>query len=343
MPVIFTTDPDTLATTGLLSSDVSGAATSRACVGVSGSRTSGSPRRSIASRRLPYTERTLSGTARSTACTSADCRTWLATCGNGELASGVATIQATSRTAAADSTAPATESTILAGSQVTRLRTARPTAPASTCPSRAPARTTTSAANTRVTLEPLIRSATGPDSCAPSTAPPKNPRNEAAETIRPWRNPEKANSSARRMRMRSTIDTCGRLLSADRHGAGLPELDVEAALEGVLAGCGHGELDGRAVTWRQQRDLGGDRLGALAGPEPEVVGQLRGRVGHGQPDLAGCDGEVVGREDVVVLGLQGDLLDAVGIRGDLAQVAVRRRRRGRGAAAVPAAAAGQCT
>src|SRR4051812_43485074 len=313
MPVIFTTDPDTLATTGLLSSDVSGAATSRACVGVSGSRTSGSPRRSIASRRLPYTERTLSGTARSTAWTSADWRTWLATCGNGELASGEATIQATRRTAAAESTAPATASTIFAGSQVTRRRTARPTAPASTCPNRAPASTTTSATNTRVTLEPLIRSATKPDSCAPSTAPPKKPRNEAAETIRPWRKPEKANSSASTMRMRSTIDTTARLPSAHCHRAGLPELDVEAALEGMIARRGHRELDRRALPGREQRDLGRDRLGPLVQGEPEVVGQLRPHVHDRQPDLPGRDGEGVRREDVVVLRLQCDLLHALGV------------------------------
>jgi len=42
-----------------------------------------------------------------------------------------------------------------------------------------------------VTLEPLIRSATGPLSCAPSTAPPKKPRKDAAETMRPCRKPEK--------------------------------------------------------------------------------------------------------------------------------------------------------
>ena len=89
-------------------------------------------------------------------------RTWPATTGKGELASGEAIIQATSSTEAAETTAPATESTIFAGSQVTRERRARPAAPARICPSRAAARTTTSAANTRVTLEPLIRSATGP-------------------------------------------------------------------------------------------------------------------------------------------------------------------------------------
>ena len=119
---------------------------------MSGSRTSGSPRRSIASRSDSYTARTLSGTARSTACTSADCRTWLDTGGNGDLASGDATIHATSSTAAAETTAPAIESTTFAGSQVTRDRSARPTAPATIWPSRAPARTTTSAAKTRVTF-----------------------------------------------------------------------------------------------------------------------------------------------------------------------------------------------
>ena len=46
---------------------------------------------------------------RSTACTSAEFFTWLETWGNGALASGVATIQATSSTATAESTAPATE------------------------------------------------------------------------------------------------------------------------------------------------------------------------------------------------------------------------------------------
>jgi hypothetical protein len=143
----------------------------------------------------------------STACTRADCRTWLETCGNGELASGEATIQATSSTAADDTTAPATESTILAGSQVTRDRTARPTAPARICPSSAPASTTTSAANTRVMLDPSMRSATGPDSCAPITAPPRKPRIEVEETSSPCRKPDRANSSASAISTRSTTDT----------------------------------------------------------------------------------------------------------------------------------------
>ena len=50
MPLTLTTEPWTAATTGLDSSAWSGAGTSRTWVGVSGSRTSGSPRRSIASR-----------------------------------------------------------------------------------------------------------------------------------------------------------------------------------------------------------------------------------------------------------------------------------------------------
>jgi hypothetical protein len=122
------------------------------------------------------------------------------------LASGVATIQATSSTAVADSTAPATESTTSAGCHVTRRRTARPMAPASTCPRSAAARTTTSAAKTRVVAVPSRRSATGRDSWAPSTAPPKKPKKEVAETMTPWRNPEKAKTSASPMRTRSTID-----------------------------------------------------------------------------------------------------------------------------------------
>ena len=52
MPLTLTTESFTSATTGLVSSAGSGAGTSRTCVGVRGSRTSGSPRRSIASRRL---------------------------------------------------------------------------------------------------------------------------------------------------------------------------------------------------------------------------------------------------------------------------------------------------
>src|SRR5688572_8352574 len=143
----------------------------------------------------------------STDWTSADWRTWAATVGNGELASGEATIHATSRTAIAETTAPATESTILAGSQVTRVRSARPAAPARICPSSAPASTTTRAAKTRVMLDPSIRSATGPDSWAPSTAPTTNPTMEVAETRRPRRKPERANSSARAISTRSTTDT----------------------------------------------------------------------------------------------------------------------------------------
>src|SRR4051812_37358867 len=50
MPRICTTEPSTLVTTGLFAKFWSGAATSLERVGVSGSRTSGSPRRSIASR-----------------------------------------------------------------------------------------------------------------------------------------------------------------------------------------------------------------------------------------------------------------------------------------------------
>jgi hypothetical protein len=50
MPRICTTDPATWSTTGLASSAWSGAGTSRTWVGVSGSRTSGSPRRSMAER-----------------------------------------------------------------------------------------------------------------------------------------------------------------------------------------------------------------------------------------------------------------------------------------------------
>ena len=125
----------------------------------------------------------------STACTSADCRTWLDTCGNGELASGEATIQATSSTAADDTTAPATESTILAGSQVTRERSARPAAPARICPSSAPASTTTSAANTRVTLDPSIRSATGPDSCAPEHGAAEEPEDRGGGDQQPLPEP----------------------------------------------------------------------------------------------------------------------------------------------------------
>jgi hypothetical protein len=143
----------------------------------------------------------------STAWTSADWRTWPATVGNGEVASGEATIQATSRTATADTTAPAAESTILAGSQVTFPRSARPAAPARIWPSSAPASTTTRAAKTRVTLEPSTRSATGPESWAPSTAPTTNPTIEVAETSSPRRNPDSAKSSASAISTRSTTDT----------------------------------------------------------------------------------------------------------------------------------------
>jgi hypothetical protein len=123
------------------------------------------------------------------------------------VASGDATIHATRRTAAAETKAPATASTSLAGSQVTRRRIARPMAPARIWPSSAPASTTTSAANTRVTVEPSIWSATGRDSCAPSTAPARNPRMDVAETISPCRNPDSAKRRASAMSTRSTTDT----------------------------------------------------------------------------------------------------------------------------------------
>src|SRR3954454_19019710 len=338
MPLTLTTESFTAATTGLLTSCWSGAGTSRTWVGVSGSRTSGRPRRSMASRRLLYTDRTLSGTASSTACTSADCRTWLETDGNGELASGEATIHATSSTAAAETTAPATESTTFAGSQVTWERRARPAAPATIWPSNAPARTTTSAAKTRVTVEPSIRSATAPDSWAPSTAPPRNPTIDVAETSSPCRKPERANSSARPISTRSTKDT-GRS-APDRHRADLTQLHVEAALERIVTRGGDVEVDRLLVARREERDPGIDRRRSRVLREVEVVGRLLGHVHHGQPHLPGGDGEVVGGEDVVVLRLQGDLLDAVGRDRHLADPVRGRGRGTRGRRGV-ASAAGQ--
>ena len=204
--------------------------------------------------------RTPSGTASSTACTSADCRTWLDTWGNGELASGEATIQATSSTAADETTAPATESTILAGSQVTRERSARPAAPARICPSSAPASTTTRAANTRVTLDPSMRSATRPGQLRARARPRPGTRGSR------WRRPA-APAGSRRGRTtgrgaistRSTTDIGS---APDRHRADLPELDMEAALERMLAGRRHVELDrlllargpGRRCPRRSPRD-----------------------------------------------------------------------------------------
>ena len=52
MPLTLTTESSTAATIGLFCRFGSGAGTSRTWVGVSGSSTSGRPRRSIASRRL---------------------------------------------------------------------------------------------------------------------------------------------------------------------------------------------------------------------------------------------------------------------------------------------------
>src|SRR3954452_18947523 len=79
--------------------------------------------------------------------------------------------------------------------------------------------------------------------------------------------------------------------------------------------------------------------GPLVGGEAAVVGPLRGHAAHRQPDLPRLHREVIGGEDVVVLGLQRDLLHAVGGRGDPAEVRVGgRRRRGRPTAVVPAAA-----
>src|SRR5688572_7649496 len=177
----------------------------------------------------------------------------------------------------AETTAPATESTILAGSQVTFRRIARPIAPARIWPSRAPARTTTSAANTRVTLPPSIRSATGWDSCAPITAPPRKPTIEVAETRRPCRKPERANSRARAISTRSTTDIAiparPRALSGargqpvrrrsrspcHRHGAGLPQLRVERARERIVAGLGDLELDRHLLLGGQEVDAAVER------------------------------------------------------------------------------------
>ena len=92
------------------------------------------------------------------------------------------------------------------------------------------------------------------------------------------------------------------------------------------------ELDGHLLAGGEQVDLRADRP---RGPRPGVKRKLCTIC---SPTLitvsrtgAGRDGEGVGQEDVVVLGLQGDLLDAVGRGGHLADAGPRlRRRRGRG-------------
>ena len=149
-----------------------------------------------------------SGTARSTACTSADWRTWLDTCGNGELASGEATIHATSSTAAAETTAPATESTIFAGSQVTRERSARPDRAGDDLAQQRPGQDDDERGEHPGDAGPV-----DPVGDRARTAARRAPRRrgsptiEVAETSSPWRNPERANSSARAISTRSTTDT----------------------------------------------------------------------------------------------------------------------------------------
>ena len=162
MPVIFTTEPFTVATTGLASSAL---VRRRDVAHLRGRQRVEDVGQPAAVDGLRAASRRPTGRRRARAVDRLHQRGLAHLAGhhgNGELASGEATIQATSSTEAAETTAPATESTILAGSQVTRVRSARPAAPARICPSSAAARTTTSAANTRVTLEPSIRSATGP-------------------------------------------------------------------------------------------------------------------------------------------------------------------------------------
>ena len=78
--------------------------------------------------------RAADGMTLSTACSTADRLTWLVTIANGAFTTADPISQAMSSTDSTLTAAPATESTNVAGRQLTRDRTAAPTAEASSWP-----------------------------------------------------------------------------------------------------------------------------------------------------------------------------------------------------------------
>ena len=146
---------------------------------------------------------------------------------------GDATIQATSRTATAETTAPATESTILAGSQVTRVRTRPADGPGQDLPQQRAGQDDDQRGE-----HPGHASSRRSVGHRPGQL---GAQHRPAEEARRWRWRRRAAPAGTR-----TARTAGRARSAPgrrrtsrsaphRHRADLPELHVEAALEGVVA------------------------------------------------------------------------------------------------------------
>ena len=219
-PVIFTTDGRTAVTARLAAAPDPAPAPSApgsapAARTPRGSRTSGR-RRAARSRASAPAGGTRSFTPRITWLS----RTAEATRGYGVAASGVATIQNTSSTAIADTTAPSTESTACAGRQVSRCRSWLPIETAMTWPSSAKASTTATATATRQDESSASRPATGSASWAPSTAPPKKPQNDSAAVTKPCRKPPIANITVATIRAMSSTFT-GWSPRADRPGPAL--------------------------------------------------------------------------------------------------------------------------
>jgi hypothetical protein len=168
-------------------------------------KTGGKPLRSRNPRSEEYSVRTLFG---STLLTARTMREWLASdarVGNGEDASGTATIQATSRTPTTPITAPSAESQ---GRRPPRMKRAF-NRPARNTPSNWPtvARTSTQTMATGICARPLARcEPIGFATWAPTTAPPKNPISEKTPTSAPLRKPPiPYASAATRMMMSRTF------------------------------------------------------------------------------------------------------------------------------------------
>ena len=194
--MILSTDGLARPTATLPASRWSGGGTVRTRVGTSGPKTSGKSYARTTSRSDPYSMRTGRGTTSSIARIRWLSRTADDSRGYGAAASGVATIQTTSSTATAETSAPRIASTRSAGRQVNRPCSSRPTQTAITWPPSAKASTTATAAATRQDESAANRDATGSATCAPSTAPPKKPRKDSAAVRKPCRKPLTAKAAA---------------------------------------------------------------------------------------------------------------------------------------------------